>query len=229
MRFLTGLSLGVLGVVLGGLGPVAAADLPSRALAPVPPIVVPAFTWTGFYVGVQAGWAQTQNKLTAGAATSGAGSTIALPTLTKDGFAGGLLAGYNYQIGSVVVGAEVDGEFLVTGKGRYTAETGDFITAHTNWVGSARGRVGYAFDRVLIYATGGLALAAPKSTVTGTEYSYGAGDSTRVGGPWAQEQSLRSPTTGLRALNTATHNTKAARTATRLASAASGSSASRSS
>lgn len=155
-----------------------AADLPSRTTAPVAPVLPPVFSWTGFYVGAEMGWAQTRNELTAGATRLGAAAVAALPTLSKDGFGAGLVAGYNYQFGQFVIGAEVDAQALVTGKERYTALTGDYITAHTNWVGSARARLGYSFDRVLVYGTGGLAFAAPKSTVTGTGYSYGAGDST---------------------------------------------------
>lgn len=157
-----------------------AADLPSRKSAPAIPLP-PAFTWTGFYIGAQAGWAQTRTELTPGAAIAGRAAVASLPSLDRNGAALGLLIGYNYQVGRLVLGGEVDGAALITGKQRYAALTGDFITAHTNWVGSARLRVGYTFDRFMIYATGGLALAAPKSTVTGTGYSYGAGDGTRVG------------------------------------------------
>lgn len=156
-----------------------AADLPSRIDPPYAP--APAFTWTGFYLGGQAGWAQTKTELTPGAAIGGAAGVVSLPSLNRDGGTVGVLAGYNHQIGQLVLGGEIDVSALITGEQRYTALTGDFITAHTNWVGSARMRVGYAFDRFMVYGTGGLALASPKSTVTGTGYSYGAGDSTRVG------------------------------------------------
>lgn len=159
----------------------AAADLPSRNTAPFAPVLAPVFTWTGFYVGAELGWGQSRLELSPGAAIGGAAAVTSLPTLEKNGLAGGLLAGYNYQIGQIVLGAELDGEFLVTGKSRYSAVTGDFITASTDWVGSARARLGYAFDHMLIYATGGLAFASPKSTVTGTGYSYGAGDDVRWG------------------------------------------------
>lgn len=157
-----------------------AADLPSRRTEPAAPLP-PAFIWTGFYVGAQAGWAQTRTELTPGVAIAGQTAVASLPSLNRDGAAVGLLVGYNYQIGQLVLGAEIDGSALITGKQRYAALTGDFITAHTNWVGSARLRVGYAFDRFMIYATGGLALADAKSKVTGTGYSYGAGDGARVG------------------------------------------------
>ncbi|HEY5797383.1 MAG TPA: outer membrane protein [Bosea sp. (in: a-proteobacteria)] len=159
---------------------VQAADLPSRRMEPAIPLP-PAFTWTGLYVGAQAGWAQTRTELTPGAAIAGQAAVTSLPSLNRDGAAVGLLVGYNYQIGQLVLGAEIDGSAFITGKQRFTALTGDLITAHTNWVGSARLRVGYAFDRFMIYATGGLALADAKSKVTGTGYSYGAGDGARVG------------------------------------------------
>lgn len=159
-----------------------AADLPSKAVAPAAPVVVaPVFTWTGFYVGGELGWGQTRNKYTPGASVAGATTVVALPTLSKDGVLGGLFAGYNYQINQIVIGGELDGSFLIVGKERYTAVTGDQITAHTEWTGSARARLGYAVDHWLLYGTGGLAFASAKSTVTGTGYSYGAGSDTRWG------------------------------------------------
>jgi len=158
-----------------------AADLPTQPEPVAPVAIVPPFTWTGFYVGAQLGWGQTSTDYTAGAQAPDATDVVRLPTISKNGFMGGLFAGYNYQINQFVLGAEVDGNFLIAGKERYTAATGDAITAHTDWLGSARLRAGYAFDRLLIYATGGLAFASPNSTVTGTGYSYGAGNGTRFG------------------------------------------------
>jgi len=160
--------------------PALAADLAPQPVEPVAP-VVPPFTWTGFYLGAQLGWGQTSTDYKAGAATDAATRVVSLPTLTKNGVMGGLFAGYNYQIDQFVLGAEIDGDFLIVGKERYTAATGDFITAHTEWTGSARARVGYAIDRLLLYGTGGVALASAKPKVTGTGYSYGAGNSTQVG------------------------------------------------
>jgi len=160
--------------------PALAADLAPQPVEPVAP-VIPPFTWTGFYLGAQLGWGETSTEYKAGAATADATSVVVLPTITKNGVMGGLFAGYNYQINQFVLGAEVDGDFLIVGKERYAAATGDFITAHTTWLGSARLRVGYAIDRLLLYGTGGVAFAGADSTVTGTGYSYGFGNSTRVG------------------------------------------------
>jgi outer membrane immunogenic protein len=158
-----------------------AADLPSRASAPSPFNPRPAFTWTGFYIGAGLGWAQTNNTYEAGAVTNALTAIRSFPTLKKDGVSGGAMLGYNYQIGQVVLGAELDAQALITGKVRYVPIAGEVLTAHTNWVGSLRGRLGYAFDNVLLYATGGLAFASPKSTLTTTSISYGLGSGVRWG------------------------------------------------
>lgn len=158
-----------------------AADLPSRTVAPSPIYPAPVFTWTGFYLGASAGWAETNNTYTAGAVLNSVTAVRTFPKLTKDGGSGGLFMGYNYQIGQVVLGAELDGQALITGKVRYVPLLGNELTAHTNWVGSLRARLGYAFDHTLIYATGGLAFGSPKSTLTTTSISYGIGSGTRWG------------------------------------------------
>src|SRR4051812_43501017 len=101
-----------------------AADLPRRVVAPAPYVAVPVFTWTGFYVGVNAGYGFSNSD------NHGLGSFNAVPgslsdglrgytgTVTagsfdrnNDGFVGGGQIGYNYQMGSWVVGIEADLQF----------------------------------------------------------------------------------------------------------------------
>src|SRR6478609_3278148 len=103
--------------VLASVFSATAADLPSRS-SPPPVVMPPMFTWTGFYIGASAGWAQTTNDLTAGAALPLVGAVVTLPSLQKDGGIAGLLVGYNYQIGQMVLGAELDGSAMITGKVR---------------------------------------------------------------------------------------------------------------
>src|SRR6478735_3468050 len=80
-----------------------AADLPSRA-APAPIIAaVPIFTWTGFYVGVNAGYGWNTNNdrvFVPGFGFVDSGS--------NGGFVGGGQIGYNYQFNQFVVGVEAD-------------------------------------------------------------------------------------------------------------------------
>ncbi len=82
----------------------------------------------------------TNPEYTAGAVLLG----DAFPRLVligKDGLSYGVLGGYNYQVGQVVLGVEGDFAGWTVGKIRYTAITGDFLTAHSKWGGSVRGRL----------------------------------------------------------------------------------------
>jgi outer membrane immunogenic protein len=149
-----------------------AADLPSRA---PPPIIaaVPYFTWTGFYVGVNAGWGWREDNeetvfLTPGPGTGGLVGTLVFPDSGDGGFTGGGQIGYNYQIGSFVIGAEADIQYADTDQDQNvvfvpgagfsgTFVPGVFNSNAPEWWGSVRARLGVAIDRVLIYGTGGLA------------------------------------------------------------------------
>ena len=103
-------SVALLGLSAGAF----AADLPSRR-APAPMIAaVPVFTWTGFYVGANAGYGWQNNddsSIFVPAGTFGPGTvggTITYADDEGDGFVGGGQVGYNYQIGSFVLGLEAD-------------------------------------------------------------------------------------------------------------------------
>jgi outer membrane immunogenic protein len=90
------------------------------------------------------------------------------------------LGGYNYQVGQLVLGVEGDFVGWTVGKIRYTAITGDFLTAHSKWGGSIRGRLGYAADRALLYVTGGAAFVSNETSIPFTGISIGD-DGTRWG------------------------------------------------
>ncbi len=130
-----------------------AADLPRRQSAPALP-AVPVFTWTGFYVGAQAGyaWGQDETKLF----LDGAPVDVGVSTdYDVDGFVGGVHAGFNYQIGSFVLGVEADAELAgVDGSLTVTDPTlpglSAGVTTELNWQGSLRARLGAAFDRALV-------------------------------------------------------------------------------
>jgi opacity protein-like surface antigen len=83
-----------------------AADLPARA--PVAPIAyVPAFSWTGFYLGGALGWIETNPEYTTGALVLGTPFIVSSAS-SKNGLSYGILSGYNYQMGQVVLGVEGD-------------------------------------------------------------------------------------------------------------------------
>jgi outer membrane immunogenic protein len=141
-----------------------AADLPSRAPAPafIPP---PIFSWTGFYVGGQVGyqWATSSPQIysTTGAATAGS------PNYNQQGVIGGGHIGYNYQINQYVLGIEGDVEASsFKGSGPYASGLYTFNTS-VDVQGSVRGRLGFTWERALIYATGGAAFAPVHSSYLG--------------------------------------------------------------
>lgn len=151
-----------------------AADLPRRtAPAPVyaPPIM--AFSWTGFYVGAQIGYAFGDVN---GRLTDAVGGNANAYSYSPDGFIGGLHAGFNWQFGSIVTGLEGDVEYSgLSGRngvfGVGAAVVGPnggapfYHTTDINWQASLRARLGVAFDRALIYVTGGAAFADTDHTI----------------------------------------------------------------
>ena len=98
----------------------------------------------------------------------------------KNGLSYGILGGYNYQVGQLVFGIEGDFAGWTVGNIRYTAVTGDFLTAHSKWGGSIRGRLGYAVDRAMFYVTGGAAFISNETSVPTTSITIG-GNGTQVG------------------------------------------------
>ncbi len=134
-----------------------AADLPRRSVAPAPYVAqVPVFTWTGFYAGVNAGYGWATPK---GAAEAAYGSL--------DGAQIGGTVGYNYQMGQLVVGVEGDDAWN-NARGSKAGAT----SKATN-VATARGRVGYAVDRVLLFTTAGYAGASLDRTPATSDWHNG--------------------------------------------------------
>jgi outer membrane immunogenic protein len=166
-----------------------AADLPSRRAPPpayLPP--VPIFTWTGFYVGVNAGGAFRSNNNGYNNAVffGGAAPVLGFNDTNNARFIGGGQAGFNFQTGPVVLGVEGDAQALV---GRNHNLPGSNWNNSTAFLGTLRGRGGLAFDRFLVYGTGGLAVGGggwpttAVATVAGVPGFFNSvnGTSTRVG------------------------------------------------
>lgn len=180
--------------LLAAGGAALAADLPMRKEAPVYVAPVPVFTWTGAYFGVNAGGAFTKNgaRLRGNdAATQAAINAGLVPgslTKNKSGFIGGVQAGYNWQTGAWVMGVEGDVNYIgAKSNANFVNPLGDVVSARSElrWLGTARLRAGYAFDRFLVYGTGGLAIGDVKRSAgywsAGVPLYYGSKSDTRVG------------------------------------------------
>jgi outer membrane immunogenic protein len=124
------------GCLAAAINAAQAADTYGRSKTQDVPVYAPAAIWSGVYVGINAG-ATVSDEVTARI-----NELSATASADAAGLFGGQL-GVNYQMGNLVLGLEAD----ITGSG---AELVSFI-------GTVRGRAGYAMDRTLIYVTGGIA------------------------------------------------------------------------
>jgi outer membrane immunogenic protein len=145
--------------------PSLAADAPPGRYMPPPRAAayVPFFSWNGFYLGLSAGYGFGQSNWT----NSATGATTGDFDI-NGGLIGGTL-GYNIQLSAVVVGVEADLAWSNI-KGSSTTNCAACETSNS-WLGTARGRIGYAFDRVLPYFTGGAAFGDIKGTVGAATFS----------------------------------------------------------
>jgi outer membrane immunogenic protein len=147
--------------------PAFAADL-SRRYEPMPtkapPYIAQVYNWTGFYIGVNGGggWGQSNWDRTGDFDVSG-------------GLVGGTV-GYNWQTGPWVLGVEGDLDWSNINGNTFNGCAPGCKTTN-DWLGTARVRVGYAFDRFLPYITGGLAVGNMQTKLGGID----AVDNTNVG------------------------------------------------
>jgi outer membrane immunogenic protein len=158
-----------------GIGAASAADLPARTYTKAPAMVVdPAYNWTGFYIGLNAGGAWGRSAIDA---DSGPGFGFEVPfvnaagtrTLKPSGFVGGGQAGYNWQTGNFVFGIEGDVQYqslrasssvtpVVPGIGGIMDQS-----VRSDFLATLRPRVGVTTGPALFYVTGGLAVGTVRN------------------------------------------------------------------
>src|SRR4051812_39934239 len=164
-------------------------------------MMAPVYNWTGFYVGLNAGGAWSESNATtstvfappfgyfAASSVTSIG-TVGNQNLNQSSFTGGLTAGYNWQVSNAVVGLE--GDFNYFGFKRsvssgavypccaptsYTINT----SASADWLATVRGRVGFlATPALLLYGTGGLAVANVRASYAFTDTFAAATESASI-------------------------------------------------
>lgn len=171
--------------LIAGSGSAGAADLPNLKEPPVVPAApVPAFSWTGFYAGVNGGYGLDHASFPFAVTLPGGAFADGQSGLTEHGPLLGGQVGYNYEftnvpiLGHAVVGVEADSDWAdINGSVTVATPQGPetFGTRIENF-GTLRGRVGYNFDRLLLYVTGGLAYGTTENyyTVPGFTGSFTA-------------------------------------------------------
>jgi len=156
--------------------PVPAAPAPAAVVVTAPPAL---FDWSGLYIGANLGFGSGDfDGLLVPTGTLPTDTPVAVADAWS-GVLGGVQVGYNAQMGGIVFGAEADFAFTdidydIMGTGRApgpgpldnaravdpaTIPAGYFAHAEIDWLATVRARLGYAFDRVLPYVTGGVAFA----------------------------------------------------------------------
>jgi outer membrane immunogenic protein len=155
MRLKRTVMAGVL--MLAGIAAAQAADLTPvmpTTIAPAAPPPPPAFSWTGPYVGVLAGWGWGWLHW----------RFVPVPTSPTPnpqrttGPVAGATVGYNYQAGNLVFGAEGDFAWARIDGTAACPNVLFSCDSALNWLGTLRARAGVAFGQLMIYATGGLAV-----------------------------------------------------------------------
>jgi outer membrane immunogenic protein len=158
----------------------AAADLPVKAPAYQAPVMAPVYNWTGFYVGVHAGYGWGQSSWTDDPIFGGV-------SLGSHNINGGLIGGqigYNWQMQNWVFGVEADGAWANI-KGNHVDFQQSNLNTKIDALGTLTGRVGYAWNNNLFYVKGGGAWASFKyadydTSIAGSPLN-GASSDTRWG------------------------------------------------
>ena len=149
-------------------GAAAAADLgirPAPYYKGPPPMMIPPYTWTGFYLGVNGGggWGHSNWDTAGGISTSG-------------GLVGGTV-GYNFQYDRAVFGVEGDIDWANINGGTTTAGCPLGCQTKDTWLATVRGRLGYAAGRFMPFITGGGAFGDIRASTPG----LGGGNTTNAG------------------------------------------------
>lgn len=161
----TGLALGALAASSALAADLSVIDPPAPSYSAAPAYTSPPNDWTGFYAGVLGGYGFGNMNTTI------AGTTTGTPS---NGVLAGVTVGANMQIDSYVLG--VEGDINWSGQSGNATCAGATCNTDLDWVGSVRGRLGYAIDPALLYVTGGVAVARANTSVSpvtaGTTGSY---------------------------------------------------------
>jgi outer membrane immunogenic protein len=155
---------------------VQAADLGAPRMPIGTTVVMPSFSWTGFYVGGHVGYATGSSQWTF---TPPGTSRTTRPA----GVFGGVQLGYNWQVGQGVFGLEADIAAGGINNTRACPNPAFNCASRADLLSTFRARAGFAVDRALFYATGGLAVDQfrHRTTVAATGALWGSYNVARLG------------------------------------------------
>jgi outer membrane immunogenic protein len=135
----------------------------------------PAYDWTGPYVGAHVGYLTDRSDYSSNFGALGAGPS---GSIDLDGVFGGPQAGYNFQVGPFVFGAEADfsvADVNGTAVPDPTSLSPSQLKANIDWTSTLRARAGYAWDNFLFYGTGGLAVVRAEASDNNIGFGFNTG------------------------------------------------------
>jgi outer membrane immunogenic protein len=168
-----------------------AADIPSPMATKAPVVAPMRPAWTGCYLGGHGGWGWGRKDVADGVLVPGFEIFQGFDDHI-DGFLGGVQGGCNYQFApNWLVGVEGDwswsdikGDFsrdpFFSGKG---SNTGTF-SVRTTWVATLAGRVGYTWERWMLYGKAGAAWAHDNYNLIGQEAQPFSANGSETRGGW---------------------------------------------
>jgi outer membrane immunogenic protein len=180
MKYLLLAATGV--VALGLTGPAGAADLPVAPAKAPPPVIVPIYNWSGFYIGANGGWGESRNCWSF---ISVAGTTVRDGCSSGSGGVFGGQIGYRWQMGQFVYGFEGQGDWANLKSWHVSTINPAFSTGTTvNSFGLITGQLGFAADAALFYLKGGAAVVGDHYDIIANPSgaSLGVASGTRWGG-----------------------------------------------
>ena len=172
--------LGTVGLIALGMAsaPASAADLAARPVyTKAPPMVQAVYDWSGFYIGINGGWAQTNDHRY--------DPVFGLiGDLNPDGGTVGGQVGYRWQSGPWVFGLEAQGNWadLSGSTVNLLGLPGDAVRSKMDAFGLFTGQVGYAWNNALLYVKGGAAVANQRFDIFDTLGGFAQAERTRWGG-----------------------------------------------
>lgn len=175
------LPVGAATALLFGVASAYAADLTTYEPVPEAPTPVAAYDWSGPYIGVFGGLTTGDFEYDAGVV---GGPTFFNADISASGFIGGAQVGYDWQSGNWVFGAVAD--IAATNHSaeiniNFGGPAGIGLESELKYLGTVRGRVGYAWDRTLLYAHGGFAYGKTEQSIDVVGVNVFNAEQTRTG------------------------------------------------
>jgi outer membrane immunogenic protein len=158
--------LGTVGLIaLGMAAPATAADLAARPYTKAPPpMVAPIYDWTGFYIGGNGGWGQSNSCLNF---VDAFGFDFRDGCASRSGGVVGGQIGYRWQANQWVFGVEAQGDWADLSRSRVLGDPALLLSTRTatDGIGLFTGQIGYAWNQALFYIKGGAAVTSNRFTI----------------------------------------------------------------